>query len=227
MIAVLLAAVLTVVDGAASSSCDRPAPEPLGFSSRGFGYVAEIFPAKSRQNHGSRSVAYLYAVGYPGSDWRVQARRVWTAELAAQRFPMAALVSQAGHLVTLDDHYEYGGGNALVIYDRDGRFVRSLTLDALLEPRDLAGVQLSDCGRAWRTGVRFFFTTTGNAKLYLLLPSRRAIELALKTGALRRGALDDFPTLSAIVTRQFPNEETEVWMTSLRFSSISDLLSKN
>jgi hypothetical protein len=166
-------------------------------------------------------------VGYPGSDWRVQARRVWTAELGAQRFPLAALVSQAGHLVTLDDHYEYGGGKALAIYDRDGRFIRSFTLDELLEPRDLAGVQLSDCGRAWRLGVRFFFTTTGNAKLYMLLPSRRAIELSLKTGVLRRGTLNGFPALGAIVARQFPNEETEVWVTSLRFSSISDLLSKN
>lgn len=166
-------------------------------------------------------------MGYPGSDWRVQERRVWTAELGAQRFPLTALVSQAGHLVTLDDHYEYGGGNALVIYDRDGRFIRSFTLDELLEPRDLTGVQWSDCGRAWRERVRFCFTTTGNAKLYLLLPSRRAIELSLKTGELRRGALNDFPALSAIVSRQFPNEETELWVTSLRFSSISDLLSKN
>ena len=33
--------------------------------------------------------------------------------------------------------------------------------------------------------------------------------------------------LGAIVARKFPNEETEVWVTSLRFSSISDLLSKN
>jgi hypothetical protein len=140
---------------------------------------------------------------------------------------LAALVSQSGHVITLDDHYEYGGGNALVIYDRDGRFVRSLTLDELLEARDLAGVQWSDCGRAWRQGVRFFFTATGDAKLYLLLPSRRAIELSLKSGALRRGAISDFPPLRGIVARQFPNEETEVWMTSLRFSSISDLLSKN
>lgn len=211
---------------AAFASCDRGAPEPVSFHSRGFGYVAEIFPPKSRQNRGSQSVAYLYEMGYPGSDWSVQARRIWTANLAVQRMPLAALVSTAGHLVTLDDHYEYGGGNALAIYDRDGRFIRSFTLDELLERRDLAGVQWSDCGRAWRERVRFFFTTTGNAKLYMLLPSRRAIEVSLKTGALHRGAPDDFPALRAITARQFPNEETEVWATSLRFSSISDLLSK-
>ena len=221
MLALLLTASLTI------ASCDRPAPEPVSFHSRGFSYVAEVFPPKSRQNRGPRSVAYLYAMGYPGTDWRVQARRLWTAELVAQRFPLAGLVSQAGHLITLDDHYEYGGGTALVIYDRDGRFVRSFTLDELLEPRDLAGVQWSDCGRAWRQDIRFFFTVATDAKLYLLLPSGRAIELTLKTGALRRGARGDFPALDAIVARQFPNEEAEVWATSLRFSSISDLLSKN
>jgi hypothetical protein len=166
-------------------------------------------------------------VGYPGSEWRVQARRLWTTELATQPMPLAALVSMAGHLVTLDDYYDTGGNHAIVIYNRDGRFVRSFTLSELLEPRDLYGAQLSDCGRAWREGVRFFFTITSNPKLYALLPSRRALELGLETGKLRRGEITDFPALGAILTRKFPNEETEVWVTSLRFSSISDLLSKN
>jgi hypothetical protein len=152
---------------------------------------------------------------------------VWTAELAARLMPQAALVSMAGHLVTLDDYYETGGANALVIYDRGGRFVRSFALTELLEPQDLNAAQLSDCGRAWREGVRFFFTATSNPKLYALLPSRRALELGLETGKLRRGAIGDFPVLRAIIARQFPNEETEVWVTSLRFSSISDLLAKN
>jgi len=43
--------------------------------------------------------------------------------------------------------------------------------------------------------------------------------------------VDDSPTIlkvvSAILARAYPNEEAEVWVTSLRFSSISDLLSKN
>ena len=93
MLALLLTASLTI------ASCDRPAPEPVSFHSRGFSYVAEVFPPKSRQNRGPRSVAYLYAMGYPGTDWRVQARRIWSAELVAQRFPLAGLVSQAGHLI--------------------------------------------------------------------------------------------------------------------------------
>jgi hypothetical protein len=209
------------------ASCDKPAPEPVSFHARGFGYVAEVFPPKSRQNRGSRPVAYLYEMGYPGNEWRVQARRVWTTELAPGVMPQAAIVSMAGHLVTLDDYYDTGGTNALVIYDRDGRFVRGYTLAQLLEPRDLEGVQWSDCGRAWRQGVRFFFTITDNPKLYALLPSRRAIELTLRSGQLRRGTITQFPSLVAIVARQFPNEETEVWVTSLRFSSISDLLSKH
>jgi hypothetical protein len=133
----------------------------------------------------------------------------------------------AGHVVTLDDYHELGGDHALVIYDRNGRFVRSFTLGELLGAWRLDRVQLSDCGRAWREGVRFFFTSTIRPKLYVLLPSRSVLELDLEAGELRRGAISDFPALGAIVARQFPNEETEVWVTSLRFSSISDLLSKN
>lgn len=131
MVALLLTAVFTIVADASLPICDKGAPEPLSFHARGFGYVAEVFPPKSRHNAGSRPVAYLYEVGYPGSEWRVQARRVWTAELAGRLMPQAALVSMAGYLVTLDDYYELGGDHALVIYDRDGRFVRSFTLGEL------------------------------------------------------------------------------------------------
>jgi hypothetical protein len=221
MLSLLLAASLT------AASCDKGAPEPVGFHSRGFGYVAEIFPPKSRQNPGARPVAHLYEVGYPGADWSVKARRLWTTELAARLMPQAALVSMAGHLVTLDEYYETGSTNALVIYGRDGRFVRSFTLGQLLGAGPLERIQWSDCGRAWRQGVRFFFTSTSNPKLFVLLPSRSVLELDLETGDLRRGGISDFPGLRAIIAQQFPNEETEVWITSLRFSSISDLLSKN
>src|SRR6476659_6977873 len=221
MLALLLTASLTI------ASCDKGAPEPLSFHARGFGYVAEVFPPKSRQNRGSRPVAYLYEVAYPGTEWRVQARRMWTAELSARLMPQAALVSMAGHLVTLDDYYETGGDHALVIYDRDGRLVRSFTLGQLLGATRLEGIQWSDCGRAWRQGVRFFFTSASNPKLYVLLPSRGVLEIALENGDLRRGGISDFPALGAILARAYPNEEAEVWVTSLRFSSISDLLSKN
>ena len=98
--------------------CDRGAPQPLGFHARGFGHLAEVFPPKSRQNSGSRPVAYFYDVGYPGTEWRVDARRVWTAELVNLQMPQAALVSMAGDFVTLDDYHQAGMEHALVIYGK-------------------------------------------------------------------------------------------------------------
>ena len=223
----MLALVLVAAFGIAAETvpaCDRGAPQPLGFHSRGFGYVAEVFPPKSRHNRGSRPVAYLYEVGYPGSEWRVQARRLWTAALPHELMPQAALVSMAGQLVTLDDHHQAGAGPALVIYDLGGRLVRSFTLVQLLEPSDLARVTVSDCGRLWRERARFFFTSTGDAKLFVLLHWGRVLELRLATGELKRGLIASFPALRDIAARRFPNEETEVWMLSLRFSSLSDFV---
>jgi hypothetical protein len=60
-------------------------PEPMSFHSRGFGYVAEIFPPHSRQNSGDKPLCYFYELGYPGSDWRIDARLKWKAPLVNER----------------------------------------------------------------------------------------------------------------------------------------------
>ncbi len=219
-----LAAALTM---ATSLLCDRGAPEPVGFHARGFGYVAEVFPPKSRNNAGLRPRAYFYAVGYPGAEWRVDARRLWTAELTNQLMPQAAIVSMAGDLVTLDDYHGSGAEHAIVLYDVGGRFVRSYTLEQLLSSADLARVPVSDCGRLWREGAAFYFTAPPDAKLYVVLSWGRVLEVALSTGGLRRGTMADFPTLRSITTRTaFANERTEVWPLSLRFSSLTDMSSR-
>jgi hypothetical protein len=207
----------------AVSRCDRGAPQPIGFHARGFGYVAEVFPPRSRQNTGSRPVAYFYAVGYPGTEWRVDARRVWTAELVNAQLPEAALVSMAGDFVTLDDYHEAGRAHALVIYARDGRLIRSFALEQLLDSADLAHVPLSDCGWLWREGTAFYFTRDPDAKLYVAFRWGRVLELTLATGELRRGGLADFAALRDITGRPFPNEHAESWSLNLRFSSITDM----
>jgi hypothetical protein len=221
MVMLLLAAVFgAAANEAVGASCDRFAPQPVGFHARGFGYVAEVFPPKSRQNAGSRPLAYFYEVGYPGAEWRV-----WTAELANPQMPQAALVSMAGDFVTLDDHYQAGGEHALVIYDRGGRLIRSFSLKQLLDTADLAQVPLSDCGLLWRDGTTFYFTGTPDAKLFVVLPWGRVLELTLATAELRRGVLADFATLREVTAGRFPNEHVESWSLSLRFSSITDMTS--
>ncbi len=220
----LVAVTTGLFDHAGRPFCDRGAPQPIGFHARGFGYVAEVFPPKSRHNTGSRPIAYLYSVAYPGSEWRVDARRLWTAVLRNSQMPQSALVSMAGHVVALDDYYQSGGEHALDIYDVGGRFVRSYSLEQLLDAVDLARVTFSYCGRPWRDGAMFYFTTGDNARLYVLFPWQRVLELTLATGELRRGAVRDFPRLRDITARASPNEQAEPWSISLRFSSLTDFV---
>lgn len=218
----LTAAVIGLATASPYLVCDRPAPHPVAFHSRGFGYVAEVFPPKARRNTGETPLVYMYEVGYPGLEWRVDARRLWSAELPSM--PQAALVSMAGHFVTLDDYWAAGGERAVVVFDTDGRHVRSFELDELLEADDMARVEWSDCGRLWRDGTRFYFSTGPDAKLYIALRWGPVVEVALATGVIRRGVRDDFGPLREIMTQKYPNELTEVSAISLRFSSLTDML---
>lgn len=200
--------------------CDRPAPQPVGFHSRGFSYVAEVFPAHARRNTSDSARVYVYEVRYPGPTWKVDAPRLWTAALPVM--PQAALVSMEGHVVMLDEHHQGGGEHALVVFG-PSKLVRSLRLEAILDPADLARVELSDCGRLWRKGASFYFSRRPNAKLYVVFPWGRASEIDLSTGSTRRGRVDDFPTLREIRSQRYPNEATEVWQLTLRFSSLTDM----
>ena len=222
MLPLLLTAVLGVAASAPMTRCDRGAPEPIGFHSRGFGYVAELFPPKSRRNPGTKPRAYLYTVAYPGREWRVEAHRLWTVELANASMPDAALVSVDGRLVTLDDYDGAGGSNALVVFATTGKVVRSFALEQLLGV-ETSRVVRSDCGFLWREGTSFYFAGREDPKLYVVLPWSRVLEVTLSTGMLRRGILGDFPALREVLKNQYPNELTEVWATSLRFSSLTDL----
>ena len=207
----------------ATTMCDRPGPQPVGFHSRGYSYVAEVFPPHARKNTDDRPRLYVYEVGYPGAQWRVDARRLWTAVLPVM--PRAALVSMAGHVVTLDEHYQAGGDHAVVVFAPDGRLVRNVRLEQLLDSADLSHVEHSDCGRLWRNGAAFYFSRAPNARLYIAFPWGRAVEIDLTTGALRRGGVRDFATLREITSERSPNELVESWEINLRFSSLTDVVS--
>ena len=224
MVSLLIGTLIGVVAHLDPPRCDRFAPQPLGFHARGFGYVAELFPPKSRHNTDARPVAYLYSVEHPGSAWTVRAQRLWKAQLANEVMPQAALVSMAGHVVTLDDHDEAGADHALVVYDPGGRLVRSFALQDLLGEADFLRTPRSDCGWLWRERARFFFTRTSDAKLYVLLASRRVLEVTLATGELKRGLTADYPSLVEIIQQDSPNEEAAIWALNLRFAALSDFI---
>lgn len=210
---------------ALSSWADEwPAPHPVSFHSRGFGYVAEIFPPKSRQNPNDKPLVYFYEMGYSGKVWDITPTLKWTAELVNTTMPYEAVVSMDGRLVTLNEWANLGFQNAVVIYNLEGKLVRSYDLDSLLPEEDVNTVERSKSSRYWTRGARYYFFLREPARLYILLSWQKALEFFLEDGKFRYGNVKSFPDLAALVEKQSVDEEAQVWATSLRFSSITDVV---
>jgi hypothetical protein len=202
---------------------DWPAPHPVSFHSRGFVYVAEIFPPQSRQNPSDKPVGYFYEMGYPGGAWDIAPTLKWTAEFINKEMPYEAVVSMDGRLVTLNEWANVGFQNAVVVYDLNGKLVKSYDLDSLLPKEDMNKVEHSKSSRYWNRAARYYFLREP-ARLYVLLSWQKVLEFSLEDGKFQYGNVDNFPGLAVLVGKQFVDEEAEVWATNLRFSSITDVV---
>jgi len=204
-------------------------PEPTSFHARGFSYVAEIFPPHSRQNAGDKPLCYFYELGYPGIEWRVDAHLRWKAPLVNDPMPYQALVSQRGYLVTLNDHGRVGYQNAVTIYDRGGKLVKSFALEDLLPANEISlnenesKVPISSSSRWWNRGAKYFFLDEP-ARLYVIVSWGSVLEFFLDSGKTSYGAIARYRDVAELLGKPFADEETEAWRTSLRFSSITDVL---
>ena len=224
LLAVLVATGLFRV--APSGADEWPAPEPVSFVCRGFSYVAEVFPPKSRQNPGERPLCYFYQVGYPGRAWKVDARLRWKAELtkdADNPMPYRALVSMDGHLVTMNDLTGGDPKHSVAIYSPGGKFVKSYGLREILPKEAAPFLPMS----GWTREATFYFLEKP-ARLYIIPVGGRtgkAMEFMLADGAFRSGDLKNFPDAAKLIeAKRESNAKTEIWATSLRFSSITDVL---
>jgi hypothetical protein len=161
----------------------------------------------------------FYEIGYPGSEWKVDARVKWKAPLVNERMPYQALISQAGDLVTLNEHGSVGYRNAVVIYDRDGHTVRAFALDDLLPPDEISTnentnkIAIPTSSRWWSRDAKYYFYQQPS-RLYVVLPSGTALEFFLADGKFSYGARSN----------PHAGEEAEIWRETLRFSSITDVL---
>jgi hypothetical protein len=225
----LLISLLVALLSASARADDWVRPEPTSFHSRGFGYVAEIFPAHSRQNSGDKPLCYFYELGYPGSDWRIDARLKWKAPLVNERMPYQAVISQAGDLITLNEHGSVGYRNAIVVYDQLGRATKAYGLDDLLPADEISmngntnKIPISTSSRWWNRNAKYYFYQEPS-RFYVVLPWGTALELLVTDGTFHYGAVGNFPELAGARSNPHANEEVEVWQTSLRFSSITDVL---
>jgi hypothetical protein len=77
--------------------------------------------------------------------------------------------------------------------------------------------------RYWNDQARYYFLDDPG-RFYIVLPANKVIGFQLADGQHKYGSISDFPELSKVTANQNANERAEVWRTSLRFSSITDVL---
>ena len=200
------------------------APAPVSFHSRGFGYVAEVFPPRSRQNSTKKPFCYFYEVGYPGTAWKIDAKLKWKMPLANDLTPYQAVVSMQGRLVTLNEHGAVGYQNAVAIYSKTGSLVTRYQLHEFIPAADIGQIETSESSRWWTKGAKYYFLENPS-RLYVVLSWGKAVEFNLDTGRHKYAPAGEFSDLAKVMAKgDFANEETEIWATSLRFSSITDLV---
>ncbi|WP_165250394.1 hypothetical protein [Paludisphaera soli] len=80
-------------------------------------------------------------------------RIVWERPLTNDVSPTSALVADDGSVVTLDNWHSMGyGSNVVVVYDRDGKLVRSMGLEDFLAPEVVKGLPHSVSSIWWGRG---------------------------------------------------------------------------
>ena len=204
---------------------DWGAPEPLSFHSRGFGYVAEIFPPRSRQNSTDKPLCYFYELGYGGgTEWKIDAKLKWQAPLVNHVMPYQAVISMQGQLVTLNEYGALGYKNAVAIYSHDGALIKTYQLEDLIPTGDSGKIETSMSSRWWNKDAKYYFLDSPG-RLYIVLPWGKVGEFQLDTGRYKYGSSAQFSDVAKVVAKGInASEGTEIWATTLRFSSITDLM---
>jgi len=78
--------------------------------------------------------------------------------------------------------------------------------------------------RWWNKDAKYYFLDNPG-RLYVVLPWGKVAEFHLDTGRHKYGTSAQFSELAKVLAKgNNTNEETEIWATSLRFSSITDLM---
>jgi len=205
------------------SADDWMRPEPASFHARGMSLVAEVFPPDSRQNAESRALCYFYELGYPGTRWDVKPRLTWKGLLANEQMPVEAIVSADGWLVTLNNWGGTGKAHAIVVYNRRGRVLADWSGDQLfMHPAldKIARARMSMSSIWWNEKAKYYFSRANT--LFISVAEDVVIRIDLAGGSYRVGAPSTFRDYAAVAADT--NALTEVWRTSLRFSSITDTL---
>jgi hypothetical protein len=81
--------------------------------------------------------------------------------------PVAALVSNAGYLITFDNWHNAGYGAVAAVYDSSGRLVKSWRLEDLYDAARVAAIPRSVSSRWWRCAATGFVDPTTQRQVYV------------------------------------------------------------
>lgn len=224
---ILIVGVLLGLIIASASTGSWFPPEPTGYISRGMNYVAEIFPPLQAVDSSYKPLCYFYSTGYESSF-----ELLWKDTLINEACPIHAIISMGGDLVTFNNHGRDDFEHSVVIYDKQGHLVKTYNLYDIMPEEDTLTLLQTRSYRWWNTDATYFFANPDHMReqlspthLYIKLQGDKAMEFRLKDGAFRHGSPTDFEVLDSLLRQgNRPNERTAIMGTSLRFSSITQLL---
>jgi len=186
------AALLATLAGPAAAD-DWPGPRVMNVFSEDGGHFARITPGGS----------YGESVGFAGAPKGPHARaefyrrtpdssyaRVADIRLENPVAPVEALVSNSGHLLTLDNWHNAGYGSVVVIYDPSGKMVTAWPLERLYDARHIEKLTHSVSSRWWRCAAHGYVDPVEQTRVYVTerLGGNFVFELATGTFTYSPGA---------------------------------------
>ena len=169
--ATLVAALLLVLGPASPVGADSwPGPRVVTVFSEDGGRFVRIVPGASVGDTvgfaGAPRGAYARGAFYARQPDRSY-RLVADVPLANPVAPVEALVSNGGHLLTLDNWHNLGHGPVVAVYDPSGSLLRSYRLEDLYDAKRLASIPASVSSRWWRCAASGFVDPPAQTKVYV------------------------------------------------------------
>ena len=177
-------------------------------------FVVEVFVPQTRHNAAEKgAMAYAYRVTSRAPV--LKAKLVWKAALVNRWAPYAAIVTNDGYLVTLDDWGGLGMDHAVAIYNPSGKLVRDYHLDNIAVPDDVRNMGRSVSSRHWlRHAVYYASSKRKRLQIHLM---GGILELFLADGKHRW--VPDSPKQQLVLEDAISINET-----ALKFATLTDLV---
>jgi len=208
---------------------------PTSYSSRGDRYIAEIFTINSRLKN-DKPFCFFYKINqqitYENYDHKKKFELVWSGELSNNIEPNAAILSNNGYLITLDETTSKGYFHSLVLYDKQGKLIKDYSLDELIPESDIYDFPTTVGSKYWRDKASYFFCNIADktedfynpTHFYIVLTNHKVLELVLDNGNIKYGDLKDFPNLFDILKQKYIADIAIIYENRLENSSITEIL---